>query len=198
MTHAHDEGIDLERAADAAGDMLKHLGITGDFDTPMRFVKALHELTEGRLDDPRRHLEVQFPPVTANPHPIVVEDVPFTSVCEHHLLPFTGVATVAYIPKGGQPIVGLSKLARLVQGYAARPQVQERLTDQIVSALMTTLEPAGAACAIRGVHTCMALRGARTGLHSGMTTTQYEGAMRDDPWRTDFAARLNTRPWTGA
>lgn len=73
----------------------------------------------------------------------MVEDIPFTSVCEHHLLPFTGHATVAYLPKLGQPIVGLSKLARLVQGYAQRPQVQERLTDQIVDALMDTWNQLG-------------------------------------------------------
>lgn len=177
--------------------MLNALGIRGDDGTPGRLVRALHEMTAGRLVDPRRHLAVQFPPISSEPGPIVVEDVPFTSVCEHHVLPFTGHATVAYLPHPGQPIVGLSKLARLVQDYAARPQVQERLTDQVVTALMEVLEPAGAACAVRGVHSCMALRGARTGQSSAMTTVQYAGVMRGDPWRREFAARLVTPAWRG-
>jgi GTP cyclohydrolase I len=113
------------------------------------------------------------------------------------LLPFTGVATLAYLPQPGSRIVGLSKLARLVQEYAARPQVQERLADQVVTALMEELEPRGAACAVRGVHSCMALRGARTGLSAGMTTIQYGGDLRGDPWRSEFNSALTTPPWRG-
>ncbi|MBM0203540.1 GTP cyclohydrolase I [Micromonospora sp. STR1s_5] len=175
--------------------MLRYLGVHGDQETPGRLVRALHEMTRGRLMDPRRHLAVQFPPTGLDPGPVIVEDVPFVSVCEHHVLPFTGVATVAYLPKPGQPIVGLSKLARLVQEYAARPQVQERLTDQVVTALMEVLAPAGAACAVRGVHSCMTLRGARTGQSSAMTTVQYAGVLRNDPYRREFAGRLVTAAW---
>lgn len=185
----------LGRAAEGAAEMLKHLDIGGDDDTPARLVKALHELTRGRLTDPRDHLAVQFPPTSAVPGVIVVEDIPFVSVCEHHVLPFTGVATVAYLPRPGDAIVGLSKLARLVQDYAARPQVQERLTDQVITALMEVLDPAGAAAAIRGVHSCMALRGARTGVSAAMTTSQYAGVMAEDPFRTEFNARLVTAAW---
>jgi GTP cyclohydrolase I len=195
--HTDDFVVELLAAETAARQMLTDLGIHGDDRTAGRLVRALHEMTAGRLVDPRRHLHVQFPPTSTEPGPIVVEDVPFASVCEHHVLPFVGHATVAYLPRPGQPIVGLSKLARLVQDYAARPQVQERLTDQVVTALMEVLDPAGAACAIRGVHTCMTLRGARTGHASAMTTVQYAGVMHDDPWRREFAARLTTPAWRG-
>lgn len=190
-------GVDFDSAADAAKRLLDALGILGDDDTPGRLVKALHELTVGRLIDPRNHLLVQFPPVANDPGPIVVEDVPFTSVCEHHILPFTGHATVAYLPHPEQPIVGLSKLARFVRDYAARPQLQERLTHQVITTIMETLIPAGAACAIRASHTCMTLRGAKTGHGSAMTTVQYAGVMKGNPWRGEFNARLTTPPWTG-
>jgi GTP cyclohydrolase I len=169
-----------------AGKMLAELGIVGDDNTPGRLVRALAELTGGLREDPRRHLEVRFPPTSSTPGLIVVTDVPFTSVCEHHVLPFTGTATVAYLPREGQEIVGLSKLARLVQGYAARPQVQERLTDQVVTALMEVLDPAGAACAVRGVHSCMSLRGAKTGQSAAMATCQYAGELAAEPWRSEF------------
>lgn len=192
---AHD--IDTATASQHATAMLDALGIHGDATTPHRLVRALHELTRGRAIDPRRHLAVQFPPTSTTPGIIVVEDVPFVSVCEHHVLPFTGHATVAYLPKPGQPIVGLSKLARLVQDYAARPQVQERLTDQVVTALMDVLDPAGAACAVRGTHSCMALRGARTGTSSAMTTTGFAGVLAGDPYRREFVGRLVTAPWRG-
>ncbi|TDC28493.1 GTP cyclohydrolase I FolE [Micromonospora sp. 15K316] len=200
MTATHAEpatGYDHTDATWHAAAMLKHLGITGDDDTPARLVRALHELTAGRLTDPRQHLTVQFPPVSSTPGVIVVEDVPFTSVCEHHVLPFTGHATVAYLPHPEQPIVGLSKLARLVQDYAARPQVQERLTGQVVDALLDVLQPAGAACAVRGTHSCMALRGARTGTNSAMTTVAFAGVLATDPYRREFTDRLATRAWRG-
>lgn len=197
MTLPHQAGVDLAGASLHAQAMLDALGITGDGLTPTRLVKGLHELAAGRTVDPRRHLRVQFPPTSTEPGLIVVQDIPFTSVCEHHVLPFTGHATVAYLPAPGDKIVGLSKLARLVQEYAARPQVQERLTDQVVTALMEVLTPRGAACAVRGVHSCMALRGARTGVVSAMTTTQFGGVLADQPWRGEFTATLTTPVWRG-
>ena len=90
---------------------------------------------------------------------VLLRDIEFHSLCEHHLLPFTGRAHVAYLPDG--KVVGLSKLARLVEGYAPRPQVQERLTMQIADALMDELNPVGAVCVIEAVHTCMTIRGVR-------------------------------------
>jgi GTP cyclohydrolase IA len=182
-------------AVEHAAKMLAALGIHGDDQTPLRLVRALDELAGGRDLDPRRHLAVRFPPVTTRPTLVVVTDVPFVSVCEHHVLPFHGHATVAYLPEAGQDIVGLSKLSRLVVEQAARPQVQERLTEQIVDALVEVLEPAGAAVAVRGSHSCMAHRGARAGADAAMVTTQYAGALETDPWRGEFLARLDTPAW---
>lgn len=187
---------DLAVAAIHAAAMLGALGIHGDDKTPTRLVRALDELAAGRDLEPDRHLDVQFPPTTTEPGLVVVADIPFTSLCEHHLLPFTGVATVAYLPSPGSPIVGLSKLARLVQEYAARPQIQERLTDQVATALHLGLKARGSACAVRGVHSCMALRGARTGLSASMVTVQYAGDVGQSPWREEFTDRLNTHPWS--
>ena len=188
---------DIEKAAMHAGAMLDALGIVGDDQTASRLVRALDELARHRDDDPARHLSTRSPPVSHTRGRVVVTDVPFVSLCEHHMLPFTGVATLGYLPLAAQPIVGLSKLARLVQEYAARPQVQERLTDQVCAALADQLGPAGAACAVRGVHACMALRGARAGVAAAMVTTRYVGALADDPWRGEFAGRLNTVAWQG-
>jgi GTP cyclohydrolase I len=99
-------------------------------------------------------------------------------MCEHHLMPFTGRVHVAYLPNG--KVVGLSKLARLVEGYARRPQVQERLTTQIADALMEELHPQGAACVIEAVHTCMTLRGVRKP-GSVMSTSALRGVFKDNP-----------------
>lgn len=187
----------LDRAAKHAAAMLAELGIAGvDEQTAMRMVRALDELAAGRWVDPLRHLAVNFPPVARQPGLVVVTDIPFTSLCEHHILPFTGVATVAYLPAPGAPIIGLSKLARMVVDYAARPQVQERLTDQVATALAERRGSWGAACAIRAVHACMALRGARTGARVGMVTTTYLGELDTAPWRGDFTARLTGPAWS--
>lgn len=185
----------LEKAATHAAEMLLALGIDGDDQTGMRLVRALDELTAGRHVDPTRHLAVQFDPPGGEPALVIVTDIPFTSVCEHHVLPFTGIATVAYLPTRGAPIPGLSKLARMVRDYAARPQLQEQLTNQVADALHDTLGARGAACAIRGVHTCMALRGACTGTGAAMVTVQYVGEVAQDPWRQEFAAQLHTAAW---
>lgn len=188
---------DLAAAARHATAMLAALGIAGvDDQTPMRFVRALDEMAAGRELDPTRHLAVEFPPVSKDPGLVVVTDLPFVSICEHHLLPFTGVVTVGYLPAVDAPIVGLSKLARLVQEYAARPQVQERLTEQIAAALDRPDRARGAACAVRGVHSCMALRGARTGDQVAMVTSQYLGALAVDPYRAQFNARLTGPAWS--
>ena len=107
--------------------------------------------------DPREHLKTVFH--ERYDEVVLLRDIEFHSLCEHHLLPFTGRAHVAYLPDG--KVVGLSKLARLVEGYARRPQVQERLTTQIADALMEELNPIGAACVIEATHTCMTIRGAQ-------------------------------------
>jgi GTP cyclohydrolase IA len=162
--------------------MLQALGIDctspDTRDTPARLVGALTELTAGMRLDPDRHLAVTFDPPSADPPMVVVPGIPLVSLCEHHLLPWTGTATVAYLPAGR--IVGLSKLARVAQEYAARPQVQERLGDQITAAIDKHLDTRGAACMIRAAHSCMTLRGARaTG--AMMVTSHLTGMFRDDP-----------------
>lgn len=178
----------LDQAAAAVAVALHHLGLAGDEETPRRFVRALAELCHGVTVDPRRHLAVTFPPVATDPGLIVVRDVPFASVCAHHLLPFHGTATVAYLPKPDAEIVGLSKLARLVRDYAARPQVQEQLAADVLSAIMSVLGARGAAVHLRGVHTCMSLRGAGTGTDAAMVTRDYAGDLADpsQPWRAEF------------
>ena len=182
-THS-DHAPGVEEATGHARAMLAALGLVDGSedttDTPARFVKALAEMTAGAHLDPTRHLRVTFPAKSANPGMILVPDVRFTSVCEHHLLPFVGTACVGYIPAAGARIVGLSKLARVVQEYAARPQVQERLGEQVVDAITSTLDTVGAACLIRSEHSCMTLRGAKA---SGayMVTSHLSGAFYDNP-----------------
>lgn len=187
---------DTDRIAEAqahARAMLTALGLVDDLDestrdTPDRMVRALVEMTAGRYVDPTALLARTFPPEGADGGMIVVPGVRFVSVCEHHLLPFTGTATVGYIPNPGARIVGLSKLARVVQGYAARPQVQERLGLQIVQALADYLDTAGAACVIRSQHTCMTLRGAKA-QGADMVTSHLRGVFKDDPTvRAEFLA----------
>lgn len=188
---------DQATAVAACRTMFTALGIVGDEHTPTRHVRALMELTRGLSEDPTGHLAVTFPPVSPEPGLIVATDVPFVSLCAHHGLPFVGTFTVAYLPKPDSHIVGLSKLARMVLGYAARPQVQEAIAAQSVSALMGTLNARGAAIALRATHSCMAHRGVRTGATSGMVTVEHDGELRLSPWREEFtqaATRVITGP----
>lgn len=157
--------------------------------TPARLVAALRELTAGMREDPGRHLEVTFPPETDKPGIIAVTNMPFISLCEHHLLPFIGNMTVAYLPSPGAPIVGLSKLARMAQGFAARPQVQERLGEQIVESLSTRVDCLGAACQVTAEHFCMTLRGVKAA-GARMTTLHVKGAFERDPLVREEFLRL--------
>lgn len=170
---------------DAVRRLLQHVGEDPDRDglvrTPERVVKALSEMTSGYNVDVAGILGVQFEQGD-NPYAgiVALRDIEFTSLCEHHMLPFTGTASVAYIPQPDGKIVGLSKLARLVDAYAHRLQVQERLTLQIVDALEQHLQPHAAACVIHAEHSCMQHRGVRK--HTGgMVTSEVRGAFKDDP-----------------
>lgn len=127
--------------------------------TPDRVAKAWTEMLSGYATDPADHLDVTFS-APSDPGLVIVSGVRLVSTCAHHLLPFTGTATVAYRPSPGQSIVGLSKLARVVQGYAARLQVQERIGSQVIAAIAARLNPSGAAVVITATHQCMSLRGA--------------------------------------
>ncbi|WP_371517653.1 GTP cyclohydrolase I [Kitasatospora sp. NBC_01300] len=189
--------IDLTGATEHAAGLLAALGIPCDTEstaaTPRRMAKALAELTAGVRLDPARHLAVTFPSEGERAGLIAAVGVPFVAMCEHHVLPFPGHATVAYLPTPGARIVGLSKLARLVQEFAARPQVQERLGRQVVDALGAYLDIQGAACLIRSQHACMTLRGARA--HgAAMVTTHLTGALHADPARRSEVLALMPSP----
>jgi GTP cyclohydrolase IA len=172
--------IDQPRIAKAVREILLAVGENPDREglknTPSRVARAYVELMSGLTDDPRRHLKTVF--TEKYDEVVLLRDIEFHSLCEHHLLPFTGRAHVAYLPDG--KVVGLSKLARLVEGYARRPQVQERLTTQIADALMEELNPIGAVCVIEAVHTCMTIRGAKK--HgSTMVTSALRGIFKENP-----------------
>jgi GTP cyclohydrolase I len=145
-------------------------------ETPMRFLKAMKELTRGYQQDPAEILARVFD--EKFDEMIVVRGIEFNSLCEHHLLPFIGTAQVGYIPNGS--IVGLSKLARLVDCFANRLQVQERLTTQIADAIETHLEARGVGVVIRARHLCMGCRGVKKPA-AEMVTAVMRGAMKNDP-----------------
>ena len=155
--------IDMARLTAAVREILVAIGEDPDRDglrrTPERVAEMYAEIVGGLHDDPARHLEVQFE--ADHDEMIMVRDISFASICEHHLVPFIGRAHVAYIPGSDGRITGLSKLARLVDGYAKRPQVQERLTSQVADQLMERLEPKGALVVVEAEHLCMSMRGVR-------------------------------------
>jgi GTP cyclohydrolase I len=145
--------------------------------TPQRVAEMYAELTAGMREDPHAHVL----PLPGDKHDemVIVRDIHFASLCEHHLAPFMGRCHIAYIPKGGR-IVGLSKLARLVETFARRLQVQERLTSQIADTLYDGLKPLGVMVVMEAEHTCMSLRGVRkTGALT--ITSAIRGGFRKDP-----------------
>ena len=175
-----DSKVDIARIERAVREILLSVGEDPEREglrkTPNRVARAYAELMSGLQEDPRAHLRTVFH--ERYDEIVLLRDIEFHSLCEHHLLPFTGRAHVAYLPDG--KVVGLSKLARLVEGYARRPQVQERLTTQIADALMEELNPMGAACVIEAVHTCMTIRGAKK--HgSTMVTSALRGIFKENP-----------------
>lgn len=147
-------------------------------DTPRRVLAALNEFTAGYADDPAVHLKRVFE-VDRPEQPIAVSGVPFTSLCEHHILPFSGTAMIAYWPAPGASVAGLSKLPRVLDVYARRLQTQERLTKQVTDALDLHLDTLGSACVLRSEHGCLAHRGARKP-GSVMTTSSYTGVFRTE------------------
>lgn len=148
----------------------------GLLDTPRRVAKMYAEMTQGLHLDPGRHLEVTFP--EEYDEIVLVRDIPFTSLCEHHLLPFTGKAHVAYIPQGR--VTGLSKLARVVEEVARRPQVQERMTQVIADLVENRLACSAAAVVIEAEHTCMSIRGVKK--PGTMTVTSaLRGSFKTNP-----------------
>jgi GTP cyclohydrolase IA len=175
---------DLARATAAVRELLLALGEDptrdGLRDTPKRVAKSLIEQTAGLRQRPEQHLARVFE--ADYDGAVQVCDIPFTSLCEHHLLTFRGVAHIAYIPSARQ-VVGLSKLARVVEGFARRPQVQERLTTQIADAIVEALAPRGVVVRLQAEHLCMQVRGVRA--HGGSTVTvvrRGELQQRPEAW----------------
>ncbi|MBC9731149.1 GTP cyclohydrolase I [Streptomyces sp. TRM68367] len=159
-------------------------------DTPARVLRALNEMTAGYDEDPAVHLARVFP-VDHPGTPIMVTGVPFTSLCAHHMLPFTGTADIAYQPPPGGAVAGLSKLPRVLDVYARRLQTQEQLTRQVTDALDEHLAPLGSACIIRSEHGCLAHRGARKP-GSVMVTASYTGVFDRDRHAREELHRLMT------
>lgn len=153
--------IDQARIRAAVRDILEAIGEDPEREglcaTPDRVARMYAEIFDGMDSDPREHLQRQF---TEDGHNemVIVRDIPFASMCEHHMMPFIGHAHVAYIPRDGR-ITGLSKIARVVEGYAHRLQLQERMTKNIADALVEVLQPQGVLVVIEAEHMCMSIRG---------------------------------------
>jgi GTP cyclohydrolase I len=182
--------IDHLAATEAARDFLVALGIDvtreGLADTPARMTRAYAELFTARP-----FTATTFPNDADYDELVIVRDIPLVSVCEHHLLPFTGTATVGYLP-GGR-VLGLSKLARVVEYFARRPQVQERLTQQVANWLTDQLAPRGVGVLVHAEHTCMTLRGAQA-IGSTTVTSALLGELRSDPVsRAEFLSLAGVR-----
>lgn len=155
--------VDVDRIARAVREILEAVGEDPDRDgllrTPARVAEMYAEVLSGLHEDPAAHLSVTFE--ANHDEMVMVKDIPIYSLCEHHLVPFHGHAHVAYIPGKDGRITGLSKLARLCDGFARRPQVQERLTTQVADALVTALDPRGVLVVVEAEHLCMGMRGVK-------------------------------------
>jgi GTP cyclohydrolase IA len=146
-------------------------------DTPKRVARAWKEYCQGYEEDPAHHLSRTFEEVGGYDEIVLLKDIPFQSHCEHHMAPIIGKASIAYLP--GDRVVGISKLARVLHGYARRLQIQERLTAEVADCIWTHLKPQGVAVVIEASHACMTARGVRTpGV--GMTTSRMMGVFRED------------------
>lgn len=171
--------ISAEKATEAVRTLLLYIGENpnreGLVDTPDRFCRALLEMTEGYHINPEEILSTTFE--SESDEMVLVKDIEFNSLCEHHLLSFSGKAHIAYIPTEGK-IVGLSKLARIVDLYSQRLQVQERLTQQVANAINKFLKPQGVAVVFEGTHSCMCVRGVKK-QNSTMITSSMHGQFRD-------------------
>jgi GTP cyclohydrolase I len=174
--------VDIPRLEAAVREILIAIGEDPDRDglrrTPRRVAEMYAEIFSGLREDPSQHLIVTFE--ANHDEMVMVRDIPLYSACEHHLVPFHGRAHVAYIPGDDGRITGLSKLARLVDGFAKRPQVQERLTTQIADAIVEVLQPRGAFVMIEAEHLCMSMRGVRKP-GTLTVTSAVRGLFKDNP-----------------
>ena len=175
--------VDHERIERAVTEILYAIGEDperdGLLDTPARVARMYAEVCSGLLEDPSHHLEKTFDVGHDHDELILVKSIPVYSLCEHHLLPFIGEAHVGYIPSSNGRITGLSKLARIVDGYAKRPQVQERLTTEVADSLQRILEPRGVIVVVEAEHLCMSMRGVQKP-GSSTVTSAVHGVFRED------------------
>ena len=186
--------FDQARAERAITELLIALGEDpnrdGLRDTPARVARALKENFEGLWQDPRDVLSTTFD--LGHRELVIVRDIEIFSHCEHHLTPFHGIAHIGYIPGESGRITGLSKLARLVDLYSRRPQVQERLTSQIADSMMEILEPAGVIVIIDCEHLCMSMRGVKK-TQARTTTSAVRGQLRDPATRAEAMSLITTK-----
>lgn len=187
------EGIILDKAKieRAVRDILEAIGEDPDreglVETPKRVAAMYEEIFSGIADDPKRHIKVFSE--KDNDEIVVVRDIPLYSMCEHHLLPFVGKAHIAYIPSEGK-VIGLSKLARIVDLFAKRPQLQERLTSQIADFLDEELKPLGIAVVVEAQHLCMTMRGAKAAGSMTQTSALRGVAKKDARTRAEIMSLL--------
>lgn len=173
--------MDKERIKNAVKDILEAIGEDpqreGLRDTPERIANMYEEIFAGMHQDPKEHLQIFF---TEDKHEelVLVKDIPFYSMCEHHLVPFFGKAHVAYLPKGGR-LTGLSKLARAVEAAARRPQLQERITTIVADSIMESLDPYGVVVVVEAEHMCMTMRGVKKP-GSKTVTSAVRGIFQND------------------
>ena len=190
--HGAIAAFDHDRAAAAVKELLLAIGEDpereGLKETPDRVARAYAELTSGMHQTPEQVLTTTFD--LGHDEMVLVRDIELWSMCEHHLVPFTGVAHVGYIPAKTGMITGLSKLARLVDVYAKRPQVQERLTTQVADSLMEILEPRGVIVVIEAEHLCMTMRGVRKA-GARTITSAVRGLMHRTATRAEAMALIN-------
>jgi GTP cyclohydrolase I len=197
ISHEHrviDTPVDQPRIERAVREILLAIGEDPDRDgllkTPQRVARAYVELTSGMREDAREVLSTAFD--LGHEELIIVRDIEVHSLCEHHMLPFHGVAHIGYIPGESGRITGLSKLARVADVYARRLQVQERLTTQIADAMTEVLNPRGVIVVVDAEHMCMSLRGVRKP-GSRTLTSAVRGQLRDPATRAEAMALLNHR-----
>jgi len=187
--------VDKPRIERAVREILVAIGEDPDRDgllrTPKRIADMYEEILSGLHDDPSRHLTVTFE--ADHDEMVMVRDIALASLCEHHFVPFTGRAHIAYIPGDDGRITGLSKLARLVDGFARRPQVQERLTSQVADALQEVLKPRGVFVVIEAEHLCMSMRGVKKP-GSLTVTSAVRGLFKTNPATRAEAMSLITHP----
>ena len=191
MTDQADRDVTQAEAEAAVRTLLRWAGDDPDregvLDTPARVARSYRELFAGYDTCPRTYLERTFEEVGGYDEMVVLKDIRFVSFCEHHMLPVVGKAHVGYLPTNR--VVGISKLARVVHGFARRLQIQEKMTSEIARAIDDVLKPLGVGVVVEAEHSCMTLRGVNTA-GSSLTTSHLMGAMRDDPRTREEFLRL--------